>query len=812
MGSPSPANRDNTQLAPPLCSRFIHLSLCRHPSLPIRTPYVLIHEKPGERGSWSTHGKEGFYLQPAIAHYRCFHVWCVPTNAPRDTDTLAWLPHDVLMPFATPYDEAAAAIRDLTSALQLLHIDSSQAKEFESLRVLLSESIEPYANTVPKAESLVDNASRLGVNPMTPSPSSPIDTVNHLLDSKGVSTNATHEPATLIFDVNNTSPVLPNVTPRVSGRANKGLNKHRSAASATATTPVNASLNLDAKGAPLKYKSAKAGPNQKFWEGAEAIEINKLLDTQTIDPIHLSQQPLNRRKDTTYYNPQVKEKPGNDGINQDTIFRIRGTIGGDRINYPGKTMARVAAMPVVKVLLNSVVSTVGARFLTADIKDFYLGTPLPRPEYLRIPLKFIPDAVIVERNLAQFKHNGSILFQVNKGMYGLPQAGLLAQDRLINHLATHGYRQMPTPCLFCHDTNGVAFTLVVDDFGIKTCNPAGAEHLFAALREKYEITIDHEGKSYIGFHIEFDYDKGNVELSMPGYVDKMLERFAPTLNAGANSPAQHTPHTFGKHRQVAHVDTTAVLSSADTKFIQEVVGSALYYGRGIDNTILPAVNKIASEQSKPTVSVMNSVIRLLQYLARFRNNILVYTSSDMILHMQSDASFASRSGARSVAGGVFYCGNYNDPTTINGAVHAISSIISVVCDSAAECEYGALYTNAKDAVPIRHTLMHLGHPQKATIILVDNKCAIGLANDTLKAKRTKSIDTRFHWVRDRVRQGQFDVRYCKGSENLADFFTKPLPMHKLRTFQRMLVRIPPAPSDCFQTASSRHANRYQRVS
>jgi hypothetical protein len=47
---------------------------------------------------------------------------------------------------------------------------------------------------------------------------------------------------------------------------------------------------------------------------------------------------------------------------------------------------------------------------------------------------------------------------------------------------------------------------------------------------------------------------------------------------------------------------------------------------------------------------------------------------------------------------------------------------------------------------------------------------------------------------------------------LADFFTKPLPMHKFRTFQRMLVRIPPAPSDCFQTASSRHANRYQRVS
>ena len=76
-------------------------------------------------------------------------------------------------------------------------------------------------------------------------------------------------------------------------------------------------------------------------------------------------------------------------------------------------------------------------------------------------------------------------------------------------------------------------------------------------------------------------------------------------------------------------------------------------------------------------------MRLLQYLARHKNNKLVYRASDMILHMQSDASFASRSGARSVAGGIAYCGNTNAPTAINGAIHAISSIIDVVCDSAA---------------------------------------------------------------------------------------------------------------------------------
>jgi hypothetical protein len=74
-------------------------------------------------------------------------------------------------------------------------------------------------------------------------------------------------------------------------------------------------------------------------------------------------------------------------------------------------------MDVVKILLNSVVST-DANWLSLDIVDYYLGIPLPRPEYLRIPLRFIPRDVVEKYNLSQFLHNDSILFEVTKGMYG----------------------------------------------------------------------------------------------------------------------------------------------------------------------------------------------------------------------------------------------------------------------------------------------------------------------------------------------------------------------------------------------------------
>eukprot|EP01036_Dinobryon_divergens_P062065 gene62065-biopygen42267 len=173
--------------------------------------------------------------------------------------------------------------------------------------------------------------------------------------------------------------------------------------------------------------------------------------------------PLDRRGDTTYYNPKPKEKY-DDAMHK--VYRIRGTAGGDRINYDGPTKANTAALSTVKILLQSVVSD-DADWMTLDIKDFYLMTPLPRPEYIRIPLKFLSPKILIQHNLHQFLHNNSILFEVTKSMYGLPHAGKIAQDVLINRLATHGYLQTGTTCLFRHVTNGVAFALVVDDFAVK---------------------------------------------------------------------------------------------------------------------------------------------------------------------------------------------------------------------------------------------------------------------------------------------------------------------------------------------------------
>jgi hypothetical protein len=296
-------------------------------------------------------------------------------------------------------------------------------------------------------------------------------------------------------------------------------------------------LNLNEDGSPQTFASALAGEHGAAWQLAND-EFRKLVTTtSTMKPIHKASIPADRRR-----NPQVKEKI-KDGVH---LRRIRGTIGGDRTNFVVAVSARTASLEVVRTLLNSVLAD-DADFMCCDISDYYLGTPMDRPEFMRIHRRQLSATIIAEYDLKKYFEDDCIHFQVDKGMYGLPQAGLLAQLRLVDHLRKHGYTESKlVPCLFRHATNGITFVLVVDDFGIKFLTPEGRDHLFNTLRLLYTITADNEGAQYLGMAIQHDKEAQTITLSMPGYIAKVLTRFQQHIAPGtARSPGIYTPPTFG---------------------------------------------------------------------------------------------------------------------------------------------------------------------------------------------------------------------------------------------------------------------------
>ena len=69
-------------------------------------------------------------------------------------------------------------------------------------------------------------------------------------------------------------------------------------------------------------------------------------------------------------------------------------VGGNKVHFPGDTGTPTAEMLLVKIMLNSVVSMPGARFMSINIKNFYLATPMKRYEYIKLKLNTLPDAII----------------------------------------------------------------------------------------------------------------------------------------------------------------------------------------------------------------------------------------------------------------------------------------------------------------------------------------------------------------------------------------------------------------------------------
>jgi hypothetical protein len=102
----------------------------------------------------------------------------------------------------------------------------------------------------------------------------------------------------------------------------------------------------------------------------------------------------------------------------------------------------------------------------------------------------------------------------------------------------------------------------------------------------------------------------------------------------------------------------------------------------------------------------------------------------------------------------------------------VVSVIKNVVVSEAESEIGACFQNAQSGVPLRVTLTELGHIQPATPLRIDNSTAFGILNETIKQKRSKAMDTRYHWLTYRIRQKQFDVYWRPGRENIGDYHTK----------------------------------------
>lgn len=769
---------------------------------------VTVHEKPSQRKLWAPHGITGFYIGPAKNHYRCYRAWIPATRKERISDTISFHPEHVQLPQNATEEDACRVADKLVSVLtRKTNSPAVTPTTIEALtnlarifRDISRPKPDPNHTQTNTPAPVVPPVPRVTTPPPKPStPCQPAPTTEK-------------QPA---------PPPTPQV-PRVQKRNHQTSDPYRrtykprirNLPAVTQSQPTQP----DFVGAVIDETTGREVPYRKListhkdsarWQIGACKEFGRLAQgfkkygvegTNTIFFKRPSELPQGRT--ATYARFVCSIRP-----QKSDPIRVRCTAGGDKVDYPGDCSTKTTAMTTAKLLINSVLSSRNSRFCALDIKNFYLGTPMPwRYEYMRVALRDIPPEFIAAYALEDIAEHGSVLLEIRRGMYGLPHAGRIANDQLVNHLAKFGYRPTArTHGLWRHDTRDIKFCLCVDDFGVAYSNKQDVLHLLSALDELYEeTTVDWTGETFLGMSIKWDYDARKASISMPGFVDKIL---AKAQHAPPKKP-NHSPHhwnrpTFGKNLQLtpAH-DSSPKLDKAKTTRYQMILGSLLFYARAVDPTILVALGTLASSQASPTEESERHLHFLLDYVASHPNSTITFGASDMKLRLHSDASYLSEPQARSRAGGHFFFGHEEDR---NSPVHTVSIILRNVVASAAEAEFAAIFHNAQEAEALRTALSEMGHPQGPTPIQVDNICAVGLANDTVKQRRSKAIDMRYYWVRDRIQQKHFHVFWKPGSTNLADYFTKHFPATHHQNMRPLFVAAHcDSTSDCEGVLSPGH--------
>ena len=771
-----------------------------HPIAPAGTLAVVL-DAPDVRATWDPHGSVGFYLGPAMHHHRCHIFYMKESHHARVSNAVSWHLHPLIsdadpavppglppptssplgvvdgahdVPAAAPEQRVPAPPTATAAPDQRVPAPPAVAAAAPEQRVPAALDIQPSAPPAPRADpadawTVVLPRSRRRRRVAAPTPADRASVTTR----SGRAVRAPVNAYSALFDdcndplqtgaVGALVSTLPSLTPHV----------------------ALAVGDVDDAGLTLKYKRLSQDPTVgHLWRAAAHTEFLKLVEVRQV--MHfVSKSEIPSGRVISYYNPQCKKKSPTD-------LRVRGTYGGNLTDFTGNRVANTADQTTVKVLLNHCVSAnrpdAQWDFSTADIVDMYLHTVLTRPEYMFIDRKDIPDETWAHFHLDNYATPAKpgAYVEVTGGIYGLPQAGIAAQEKLISVLAAHGYYQTSTPFLFTHATDKIFFTLVVDDFAIASSGGA-ADRLYAAIRSVYPLKVNATGSKYCGIDIAFSADRSSVALSMKGFVAHALKQLGVVHTRAEHSPEPHVPARYGSRAaQRSPVDDSPPLSAADAKRLQSIVGTFLWYARSIDGTMLGAINRLGSRQAKPTQAVMDAANHFLQYAATHPDAVLVYRKSDMVLRADADGSFHSEENARSRSAVFAFLGTQDDRFH-NHPIELKSSIIPTVVTSASECEYAASFAGGQVCYPLRETLANFGWPQAPTVLTTDNKTAHGIATRSAKLKHSKAIDRRYHWIRERVDFGDFVVVWRAGVDSVADYLTKAHPASHCRAVRHLYV-------------------------
>lgn len=505
---------------------------------------------------------------------------------------------------------------------------------------------------------------------------------------------------------------------------------------------------------PQCFSEAVNGDNSKLWQIAINDELNAHKKNETWEVVPM--------------------KSNYKQISPKWIFKVKYDSKGNIERYKARLVARgfsqVAGIdyneifaPVVRMdsvrLLFSICAQYNLMFVQFDIATAFLYGDIFEELYLAPP--------------EGLKLETGYTCKLKKSLYGLKQAPRCWNHKFADMLRIFNMKQTTSdPCVYVRTEPDLVYLAIYVDDGLvfakdqKTC-----DRLIGYLRKHFEVrTVD--SSCFIGVEIR-QLEDGSILLNQRGYIDRMLVKFNMTQCKPAKTPIE-TGHTLNK------------IETMDKEILKtvpyaEAVGSLMYCALRTRPDIAYTLSLLSKYTSAPRNDHWEGVKRVLRYLSATKNYGLLYKRcNDCSIVCYTDADWAAdHKTRRSISGMVSFLNT--------GPISFKAQQQPSVALSTAESEYVAATDAVKELIWLKRFVDELCIPIEARPTLYcDNQSAIKLIRNPEFHQRTKHIDIRYHFIREKYFEGIFEPKYIETENQKADLMTKALAADKFARLRTLI--------------------------
>ena len=373
-----------------------------------------------------------------------------------------------------------------------------------------------------------------------------------------------------------------------------------------------------------------------------------------------------------------------------------------------------------------------------------------------------------------------LVWELQKGLYGLPQASRIWNKAMNKGMVGLGFTRIKCEyCLYFRQTEeGILLTGIhVDDFFLAASCLILAADFKKQLASIWEISDLGEATFCIGIAIERDLVNHHIYLSQTALIDKILSSFN-MVDCNPVSTPMESGLVLSRHSDIT-LTPEEELELQDIPY-RRLVGLLMYLAIATRPDISLAIQKLSQFMTHYRMVHWNAAKRVIRYLKGTRKlQLRLGGTVPAKLIGFSNASYACCPDSGKSVGA--YCFSLGD-----GMISWLARKQKMVAQSTCDAEYIACSEAARECMWLHMLTSKINLAQSTpTPLLTDNEAALALAKDPRFHARAKHINTKWHYIRECIDNGDIHVSYVPTNDNVANILMKALPAPaflRLRSF------------------------------